>query len=214
MKNFSFALILALILAAPSFAQTPRVEIFGGGTWLRADLSPDLNPVGLGHVNAIGWEGSATENLNSWFGGTLDFSGVYSRPTVKIATNAFGPGLPATNIAFTNGINADAYTVMYGPTVAYRRGQRIVPFGRLLLGALNARASTTSKGAAAIGIDEKFSRTRFAYAAGGGADIALSPLFALRVTAEWIRSTFADFSDDRQNNIRISGGLVVRFGSR
>ena len=66
MNKFSLGLILSLIFAAPSFSQnTPRIEVFGGATWLRADLSPDLNPVGLAHVNAIGWEGSATENLNS-----------------------------------------------------------------------------------------------------------------------------------------------------
>ena len=133
---------------------------------------------------------------------------------MKIAANAFGPGLPATNITFTNGINADTYTFMYGPTFAYRRRQKFVPFARLLLGDVNARASTASKGAAAIGVAEKFSKNSFAYAAGGGVDIVLSDMFAIRGTAEWIRSDFPDFSDDRQNNIRISGGLVVRFGSK
>jgi len=79
------------------------------------------------------------------------------------------------------------------------------------LGAANARVSTTSQGALAIGTAAKSSDTRFALAAGGGADILVSRSIALRGTADWIRSTFNDLGDDRQNNLRISVGVVFRW---
>ncbi len=204
MKRFLFLAVLSLVPAASSFAQrtAPQFEVFGGATWIRADISPDLKAFGLSHVNATGWNASATENVNSWFGGTLDFSGVYSRPTITD---------PVTGATFSNQINASAYTFLFGPSFAYRRGRRIVPFGRVLLGAANARASTTSQGALAIGTAAKSSDTRFALAAGGGADILVSHSIALRGTADWIRSTFNDFGDDRQNNLRISVGVVFRW---
>lgn len=213
-------LIVSLFLAVPAFAQSdkPSFEIFGGASWVRADVSPDLKIVGLDHVNGYGWNASATENLNSWFGGTLDFSGIYSRPTIRVAANAFGTGSPAANITLSNELNASAYTFMYGPSIAYRHAGRFVPFARVLLGAVNGRASTTSKGAATIAsagivVQQKFSETHFGLAAGGGVDVALSHAFAVRGAADWIRSTFPDFGDDRQNNLRVSAGIVYRFGN-
>ena len=204
MEKFVYFVILSLALAGPSFAQrtTPQFEVFGGATWIRADISPDLKAFGLSHVNATGWNASATENVNSWFGGTLDFSGVYSRPKITD---------PTTGVTFSNEINASAYTFLFGPSFAYRRSRKIVLFGRVLLGAANGRASTTSQGALALGIAAKSSDTRFAFAAGGGADFPLSHNIALRGTADWIRSTFNDFGDDRQNSLRVSAGIVFRF---
>src|SRR6266446_10457184 len=116
MKRFLFLAVLSLVPAASSFAQrtAPQFEVFGGATWIRADISPDLKAFGLSHVNATGWNASATENVNSWFGGTLDFSGVYSRPTITD---------PVTGATFSNQINASAYTFLFGPSFAYRRGR-------------------------------------------------------------------------------------------
>lgn len=205
MKNrLALALFLFIAASLPVFAQnTPQFEVFGGATWIRADISPDLSAFGVSHVNGFGWHASATENVNGWIGGTFDFSGAYSRPTLKN---------PLTGATFSNGVNTSAYTFMCGPNFSYHRHHMIVPFARVLLGGANARANTTSKGTAALGSPLKFSDTRFALAAGGGADIVLTPRIALRGTAEWIRSTFDDFGDDRQNNLRVSAGIVFRFG--
>src|ERR1035437_1775543 len=88
MNKSAFALFLFLFLSfsTPAFAQsvTPQWEIFGGANWLRAGISPNLQQFGVAHVNLVGWDGSATENVNSWFGGTIDFSGSYGRPTVTV----------------------------------------------------------------------------------------------------------------------------------
>jgi Outer membrane protein beta-barrel domain len=214
-------LVLSLFLAAPAFAQsvTPQWELFGGATWLRADISPALAPIGLAHVSGMGWDGSLTENVNGWFGMTLDVSGAYARPSIRIPANLFGPGLPPAALTFSNEVNGKAYTYMFGPTFAYRRSERFVPFGRVLLGAATARAETTSKGAATLAflgiiVPPKPSDTRFALMGGGGVDVTLSPLIAVRGTFDLLHTTFRDFGDDRQNSIRISGGIVFRFGSK
>lgn len=205
MHRFLPVLILCLASTVPAIAQTtPQFEIFGGGTWIRADISPDFAAFGVTHVNAAGWNVSATENINRWFGGTMDFSGGYSRP--KIVD-------PVTGTSLSNLSNASLHTFTFGPNFTYRHAGRVVPFGRVLLGAATARASTTSKGALVLGAPEKISDTRFAIVAGGGADISISRVVAIRGTVDWLRSTFQDFSGDRQNSLRVSAGIVFRFGS-
>jgi hypothetical protein len=198
-------LVLCLASTAPALAQTtPQFEVFGGGTWLRADISPNLAPLGVAQLNALGWNMSATENMNRWFGGTVDFSGAYSRPKITDTL---------TGATFSNQVNTSVYTFTFGPSFAYRKGGRIVLFGRALFGAANARASTTSKGTLAAGTPAKFSDTTFAIVSGGGADFSVSRVIALRGTADWVRSTFQDFGNDRQNSVRVSAGIVFRFGT-
>jgi hypothetical protein len=203
MNRFLPVLVFCFACSASAFAQaTPQFEVFGGGTWLRADVSPDLSPLGTAHLNAFGWNASATENVNRWFGGTADFSGAYSRPTITD---------PVTGISSSNEVNTSTYTFTFGPTFAYRKASRVVLFGRALFGAANSRESTTSKGAIALGAPAKFSDTRFAIVAGGGTDIPLSRALALRGTVDWVHTTFNDVNADRQNSLRVSAGVVFRF---
>ena len=203
MKRFSLALVFCLALSASALPQAvPQFEVFGGGTWLRADVTPDLSPFGAAHLNAFGWNVSATENVNRWFGGTADFSGAYSRPTITD---------PTTGNTFSNEINTSTYTFTFGPSFAYRKASRLVLFGRALFGAANARESTTSKGAVALGAPAKFSDTRFAIVAGGGADVPLTRSIAIRGTVDWVHTTFNDSNSDRQNSLRVSAGVVFRF---
>lgn len=216
-NKLTFALFLSMVFITPAFAQneTPQWEIFGGGTWLRANISPNLTQFGVAHINLVGWNASATENVNSWFGGTIDFSGSLDRPIVTVPANSFGPGLPPTSLKLANDVNAAVYTFMGGPTFSIRRGSgRFVPFARFLMGDVNARASTTSAGTVLIGASEKISSNRFAVAAGGGMDIRLSRLLAVRGTADWVHTTFPDFIADRQDSLRVSGGLVLRLGAK
>ena len=196
-------MVLFLLSATASAQSAPQWEIFGGGTWLRADISPDLQDFGLAHVRAIGWNFSGTQNATNWFGVTLDLSGAYSRPEIIVSPTE----------TLTNEFNFSVYTFMAGPTFALRRSDRIVPFGRVLLGAVHDRVKTTSKGALLIG-DVSASETHFGVGAGGGVDVAISRMLAVRGTADLIHSTFGDFDDDRQNSVRVSAGIVFRFGMK
>lgn len=62
----------------------PRAEIFGGYQYTHFDGGP----------NANGWNASLTGNVNSWFGITADFSGVYPSG-FNFYTYTFGPQVSA-----------------------------------------------------------------------------------------------------------------------
>ncbi len=189
-------------------------ELFGGFSYLRAETSPELDPLGVGHINSFGWQASITEYPYHWFGATADFSGVYAQPTITIPANYFGPANPPTDTSISNALNSSAFTMMFGPSFAYRRNPGVIPFAHVLLGGMNGRLSLTSKGEMIAGPVASTSEWVFAYAFGGGVDFRLSKkLVALRTQADWIRSHFPDGGDDRQNNIRASIGLVFRIKS-
>jgi len=58
--------------------------------------------------------------------------------------------------------------------------------------------------------------THFSYALGGGTELTLSGPFAVRFTGDYQRTKFvnARLVSVPQNNLRVSAGLVIRFGSR
>ena len=71
------ALVFLALLILPVSAlaqQTPKVEVFGG----YSNLTPNVDVSNInGNFNLSGFDVSVTENLNSWFGGVLDFSSHY-----------------------------------------------------------------------------------------------------------------------------------------
>jgi outer membrane immunogenic protein len=88
-------------------------------------------------------------------------------------------------------------------TPAFRLGP-VHPFAQTTaglvhaLGTLAAGASNSSAG--------------FAYQAGGGADLDLSHRFRWRIgEADYLLTTFNNGSNNHQNNLRISSGIVWRF---
>ena len=205
---------LAVMLATciPAAAQSDW-RLFGGISYVRFETIPQMKPFGLEHISSIGWGASLTQYMSwaQWFGFTAELSGAYKKPRLTIPANYFGEGNPATNTEITNAIHASTHTAMYGPSFAYRKISAIEPFAHILLGAVNEKASLTSTGVSLTGTSIDSSGWAFATALGGGADIKISKLLAVRGQADWIRSTFQDGEKDRQNNIRVMGGLVFRF---
>jgi len=62
---------LVVLSAATTLAQTPKVDVFGGYSFVHSD------PNGLEPGNAHGWEASLAYNWNSWLGLKADFDGHY-----------------------------------------------------------------------------------------------------------------------------------------
>ena len=58
--------------------------------------------------------------------------------------------------------------------------------------------------------------TRFSYAIGGGVERTVAGPLAIRVGADYLRTTFADSTAAMQfqNNVRFVTGFVFRFGNR
>jgi opacity protein-like surface antigen len=107
MRNLLILGVLILVVAAPVRSQEyPKAEAFGGYQYLR------LNP---GGTSCQGFGGSATGNLNNWFGVVGDFG--YCRVT----------GLPS-------GTSAHAVNFLFGPRATYRSSSPLSPFAQVLFG--------------------------------------------------------------------------------
>jgi hypothetical protein len=165
-----------LILPAPALAQqTPEVEVFGGYSYLMADLNGSSF-----HLNGVNL--SIAENVNSWFGGALDFS------------SGFGTYA---------GSRTNIESLTYGPVFSYRKHPRIVPFSHAMLGAVRGGPQYLS-----------ISKPGFCFGvlAGGGVDVQISAHVALRlIQADYFMTRFGG---SRQDNIRLSAGMVLRFGKK
>ena len=171
-------LVVGVFLVIPLSAlaqQTPEVEVFGGYSNLAANLgtsSFDMNGVNF----------SAAENLNSWFGGALDF------------TSHFGT---------ENGFRVDTQSLTYGPVFSYRKLKRVVPFSHALVGAVRG-------GPDYLGISKPI--VHFDTCVGGGVDVKIRPNLALRLfQADYVMTRF---SKTRQDNMRLSAGIVLLLGKK
>ena len=171
--------VLMLGFCVSAMAQeTPKAEIFGGYSYLRANI------LGEG-FNFNGGSGSVALNANNWFGIVGDFGGYHLSQS---------------------GVSVNIFSYTFGPKLAYRKSERLTPFGQALFG--GARASAGFAGQSA-------SENAFALALGGGVDAKVTPHVAIRlVQVEYVLTKFTDGRNDRQNNARISTGIVFRVGGR
>jgi opacity protein-like surface antigen len=185
---FGVSLLLLIPMAALAQGGYPKAELFGGYSYFRA------NPDG---INLNGWNASVTANITNWFGVEGDFSGHYGSPRI------YGFEVPFVDVS--------SHTFMAGPKLTYR-ANTVAPFAHLLIGA--ARASTGAFG-------YSLSDTALATVVGGGIDINVSKSLAIRaIQADYLMTRFQTgpqiaFSgfDDRQNNFRLSAGLVLKLGN-
>ncbi len=132
-------------------------------------------------TNVNGWNASLTGNFNDWFGVAGDFSGSYKT---------------------VSGVSANVYTYSGGPVVALNSGGKVNPFVHALFGGAHLGASISGVGSGGI--------NGFTMMFGGGADVKLNRLFALRLfQADWVYYRFSGQSESK--NARISTGIVLRF---
>lgn len=163
---------------------TPQIEASASYSFVRANAAN-----GGGGFNLNGGSASVAYNFSERFSAVADFGGYRFS------------GLPS-------GLTSTMYTYMFGPRMTLRRSSRVEPFAQVLLGGgrLNASASGVDAG-----------ENGFAMAAGGGVDVPFRRRFAIRVVqAEYLMTRFdrVDGSSATQNDVRISAGLVLRFGSK
>ncbi len=190
MRRLLLLSAVLVYLPLPVLAQEyPRAEAFGGYSYFRA------NPEGF---NLNGWNASVSGNISPWFGIVGDFSGHYGSPSV------FGFTVPIVNLS--------SYTFMAGPKLMVHNGGAVTPFAHFLIG--GSRASTSAFGVS-------LSDQALAAAVGGGVDIRVSDWLAVRAfQADYVMTRFNSLEDrifgsnERQNNVRLSAGLVFRFGNR
>ena len=176
-------LMLGLVLFALNTAaqENPKAEIFGGYSYLHSSIAGD-------GASFNGGSGSLAFNMNKWFGVVGDI-GVYHH------SSSFAGCGECT-------VSATDVTYLFGRKVAYRENSRFTPYAHLLFGGAHQGLSF---GGASSG------ENAFALALGGGFDARVSPRIAVRIIqVDYLRTSFTDGVDDRQNNARISTGIVVR----
>lgn len=181
---------------------SPRFELFVGYSYIGAAPRSDRNRV----VGLHGGSESLAFNLNKYFGIVGDF-GAYESDHLT-----FG-GAPPINVH----ADGSAFSYMFGPRVSFRSG-RLTPFAQYLLGGLYAtrvKLPGCSGGAVCTALP---SDNAFAMTAGGGVDVTLTRHFALRlIQAEYMFTRFRDPTSStgqtvRQNDVRLSTGIVFRMG--
>jgi hypothetical protein len=194
MKKILLATLLLVGWATLSLAQTtdayPKNEVFVGYSSADADInSLTVNP-GRAWLHGVNVE--YTRNINKLVGITADFSGHIKRASFATAVGSVQH-------------DREQYDFLGGLQFKARNQTRVTPFAHALLGgglfrgfsAILAPASNT------YFFDDAKS---FAAVVGGGLDVRASKRITVRAIQADYNPTF--FGQSRQNNIRLSFGLV------
>jgi opacity protein-like surface antigen len=113
MKRIIWVVLAILVSCVSAHAQEiPQWEIFGGYSYLRANLSGPGSSFGMN-----GGGGSVGENMNSWFGGRFE-------------VKAFD--------GTTAGTRVTAQTITFGPVFTYRKFNRFTPYAEVEFGDVHA----------------------------------------------------------------------------
>ena len=180
--------LLTLAASVPSLAQSSSYSTPA------YEVSGDFSYVrarsnNSGGFNLLGGSGEFTYHVRNWLALTADGGGYVFR------------GFPA-------GVSSTMYTYAAGPRFTFRRYRRATPFVQALLGGGRLTASSDNVHAAENSV---------VMLAGGGIDVPVSQHFAIRaVQADYLLTRFslANGSSATQHNLRLSFGVVFRFGER
>jgi opacity protein-like surface antigen len=225
------AIILTVLIGSCAFAQdaTPKVQVFGGYSLLRADhggltgqlLDVDLNqpsnPFAVPTYFLNGWSAEAQYNVGRWFGIAADVGGRSGTPITASGGRTLA-GLPKET----------TYSFLAGPVISYRTKSIFTPFAHTLFGwerpSLGASTITGSV-SSAITVTAT-NDTDFVMALGVGVDCKITRRFSVRLgQLDWYHTSLNlnkfytnAFGGDlleglhtNQINYRVSAGAVVQF---
>lgn len=175
--------------ALPVVRHRAELELFGGYSYMRSNIVFSGAP-----LSANGGSASVVIYLRDWFGIVGDF-GLYEQH------NTAGQGL---SLAFS--------TYQFGPRMRFPQVTHVTPFAQFLWGAGHAGGTVYTRslgfGVPPLGVNNAFVLT-----GGVGADWKVSPRIAIRlVQADYLHSEFLNGGGNRQENIRLSTGVVFSFG--
>jgi outer membrane immunogenic protein len=166
-----------------------KFEVFGGYSYMRSNVVLTGAPLTLN-----GGSASMAMYFNDWLGIAGDF-GLYRQ------NNVAGQGF---NLVFS--------TYQFGPRLRFSNATRATPFVHFLWGAGHAGGTLYTR-SLGYGVPPLGANYTFVLTAGGGADWRVSSRISIRmIEAEYIHSEFLNFSGNRQENIRLSTGVVFNFG--
>jgi opacity protein-like surface antigen len=210
-------LVVALLLALPVIAsaqETPKVEIFGGYSYLRLDNATGLSSQQSGTTSSTittapldrdlnGFEVSVTNHLNDWLGIEASFSSHFTDAQVNGTT-----------------LDRDTYIVAAGPRLSIRRFERFTPYVHIMAGMArqDVAVQNASSTVSTIGsINQQDSG--IAFIAGGGVDLNLNSRLGFKLfQTDYILTRFSNrngaSTELNQSNFRTSTGVVLKLGEQ
>lgn len=186
----TLVVLLLAVGGVAAIAQSgTRAEVALNYTYVHSNAPPG----GCGCFSWNGGSAAAAWHFNDRFAVVGDFAGVY-------AGNLDSSGLSPTLVSY-----------LFGPRYTYRvRQGKFIPYGQVLLGGAH-----TSNGYFPSGTASSNSANAFALTLGGGLDIVVAEHVAIRAgQVEYFYTRFPNGVNQDQNNLRVSAGVVFRFGSR
>jgi opacity protein-like surface antigen len=182
-------LAICLPLAASAQEAAPKVEIFGGYSYMRNDT--------LNGVNAHGFNTSLAGNVTNHVGIVGEFSRFANSKSLPV------PGIGSATF------DVNVLTYLFGPRIVLHRG-KAEPFVHALFG--GARENVKAPGRPFAPLTDN----AFAFALGGGLDVKVNDNFAIRVAQiDYLGVKLGDnFGSRTGNNFRYSAGIVIRLGKR
>jgi outer membrane immunogenic protein len=187
--RYGLVLGLSLLSVVTALAQgAPVAELGADYNYVRANAPPD----GCGCFSMHG--------ANAWFAYNFTHSfGVVAEVSSQRASDIGGSGQDLTLTSY-----------LFGPRYSWHKSGHFAPFAQVLLGGAHASGSFASDSSGFAG-----SSNAFAVIAGGGLDIGITRHFAVRaLEADYYRTQFTNGLNDRQNNLRLSAGVIFRFGEK
>lgn len=173
--------VLFLVVVASAEAQSGNAY-FGYSYYNSSNLSSPL----FGRASTNGWEASVEAKVLPFVGFVAQFDGLFGAQNVSNCGQGCGPFRSATS----------QYNYLFGPRASVSLA-KIRPFGEVLFGGSHMNVHIFPP-----------STSSFAIAAGGGFDYKIVHFIAWRVQGDYI---YTNFFNARQNNLRLSTGVVFRF---
>lgn len=188
MGKIAFILFVLMLFASLSAAQIPASgNIFVGYSYENTDWS-GLHS-GLSRPNLSGWAASLEGKVFPHLGIVTDFSGHYGSQSFTV---------PAPGGLMQVNATGHEWELLFGPRLSIPVGN-ITPFAEAMFGVAHIHNG---------GDFPSTANTSFATALGGGLDYRLIKILALRLQVDYVQTRFYS---TKQNNLRLSPGLVFRF---
>jgi outer membrane protein OmpA-like peptidoglycan-associated protein len=182
--------------------------LFAGVSAARAQWSPD-DPENISRFNvAAGFNyvrANAPPGSCECFGLTGGFADVDYHFTSWLSVEGEITGQHAKDISLL-GQDLTLLTFAAGPRVQYQ-WRRLVPFGKVLVGGAHGSDSFFP-----TGITSSPTASSFAITAGGGVDYLITHRFGARIQAQYLKTQFPNGTNDEQNQLIASVGIIYRFG--
>lgn len=191
-KLLTFAFLVVFLALASAPKAYSQIELYGGYSHLQLNGTPP----NIGS-SANGWNGGAYLHLLGPFGAEADYSNHYG----------VSPVFPSNGSTYY----VPGFTELYGPRFTLAL-PKIHPYVHALFGTVHGTAETfsLSPGPLPIGTFGEVSQNAFGMAFGGGLNVGATRHVWIRlIQVDYIR---AQFTNNSQNDVRVSAGLVFRFG--